>query len=124
MGSLKFLLCNDNSTILTFINKLVYLISFAQGYPERDFFEYVYLSLFIITKLFLKPESLILFKFNKLMVVIGNKPAPRRPRIQIEKIDLQVIPCKCPCADFFTVKPFKSGPYSFLENWTIIISMV
>ena len=37
----------------------------------------MFLSLiFLITKLFLESESLLLFKLNYLMVPIGNKPAP------------------------------------------------
>ena len=36
----------------------------AQGYLARNFFKYVYLSFFIITKLFLKSESLLLFKLD------------------------------------------------------------
>ena len=54
----------------------VYLIFIA-----RKIFKCVYLSLFIITKLFLKYESLILFKLDQLMVTIGKKRL-RKPRIQ------------------------------------------
>ena len=42
----------------------------------RKIFKYVYLSFFIITKLFLKSESLQLFRRNYLMVPIEKKPAP------------------------------------------------
>ena len=66
------------------INAHLYLIlinKMAQGYLTRKilarkFFKCVYLFLFIVTKLFLKSESLILFKLNKLMFIIGKKPTP------------------------------------------------
>ena len=72
--------------------------------------------------MFLKPESLILFKLNKIMVVIGNKPTPRRPRIQIEKIYLQVIYCKMSLCRFLYSKAFLIRPLQFswkLDNHNI-----
>ena len=69
----------------------------AQGYLARKsflrkFFKYVYLS-FLNYKIILKSASLTLFKFNKLMVVIGKKSAPDDHEYNW-KIDLQVVPCK------------------------------
>ena len=58
-------------------------------YILQENFKCVYLSLFIITKLFLESEYLLLFKLNQLMVPIGGKTRPRRPRIQFKNF-----PCK------------------------------
>ena len=65
----------------------------AQGYLARIIFKCVQLSLFIITKLFIKFEYLLLFKLNQLMVPIGKKPAPRRPRIQFENFPCMMSLC-------------------------------
>ena len=66
----------------------------AQGYLERKsfprkFFKSVYLSLFIITVL----ESLILFKFNKLMVAIGKKPAPSNQEFRVKNLICKMSLC-------------------------------
>ena len=50
--------------------------SLARKKLARKIFKCVYLSFFMITNLFLKSESLLLFKLNKLMVSIGKKLAP------------------------------------------------
>ena len=42
----------------------------------KENFKSIYISFFMIIKLFLKSESLLLFKLNKLMVQRGKKPAP------------------------------------------------
>ena len=62
----------------------------AQGYLAENFLN-VFISLFKTIKLFLKSESPILFKLNKLMVAIGKNPGPG---IQFEKFYLQVVACK------------------------------
>ena len=49
----------------------------------------MYLSLFKITKLFLKSESLLLFKLNMMMVAIGKKPA-----LRVHESILKVVTCK------------------------------
>ena len=52
----------------------------------------------MITKLFLKSESLLLFKLNKLMVPIGKKPAPGDHKSSL-KISLpKLFLVRCPCA--------------------------
>ena len=58
----------------------------AQGYLARKFFKCVHLSLFMIITLFLKSESLILFKLNKLMVEIRNQPAPGDYEISLKNV--------------------------------------
>ena len=75
---------SDLPVYMTFISTVDYLIFIqAQGYLTRkneklrkEIFKCIYLSLFINAKLFLKSESLILFKLNQLMVAIGKKLAP------------------------------------------------
>ena len=57
------------------------------------FFKCVYLSLFIITKLFLKSESFILFNLKKLMVVIGKKLNPATKK-QFDKFEMSLCPSK------------------------------
>ena len=42
----------------------------------KENFQMCLLSFFIVTKLFLKSKSLLLFKLNQLMVPIGKNPAP------------------------------------------------
>jgi hypothetical protein len=75
----------------------------AQGYLARKkfarkIFKCVYLSLFIITKLFLKSESLLLLKLNKLMVPKGKEPAPDDHESSLKIFLAKHFLARCPCA--------------------------
>ena len=70
----------------------------AQGYFAkksfaRKMFKCVYLSLFIITKLFLKSETLLLFKLNKLMVAVVKLDATKA---FLEALAVDLLGCSRP----------------------------
>ena len=71
-------------------------ISCKEKNREENFQICVYLSFFIITKLFLKSESLLLFKLNYLIVPIGKKPAPATTN-PVWKFSLQDVPVSVLC---------------------------
>ena len=59
---------------------------------NKKIYKCVYLSLLIISKLFLKCKSLIIFRLDKLMDAIEKKPIPPRLSIQLKKFNLQFVP--------------------------------
>ena len=61
-------ICLGRKKIEINLNCLLSQGSLARKKFARKFFKYVYLSLFIITKLFFMSESLLLFKLYQLMV--------------------------------------------------------
>ena len=69
-----------------------------QGKISQRNFKCVYLSLFIITKLFLKSESLLLLKLNKLMVPKGKEPAPGDHESSLKIFLAKLFLARCPCA--------------------------
>ena len=84
---------------------VINLIKFwAQRYLARKkfgkIFKCVYLSLFMITKLFLKSKSLLLFKLNQLMVPIGKKSAPDDHESSLKIFLAKLFLARCPCALF------------------------
>ena len=96
---------------LLYVYYNIYTFRQEQGYLAsknfaRNIFKCVYLSLFIIRKLFLKSESLLLFKLNQLMVPIGKKPAP--------SITCETFPCKmslCRSYNYFLCPPIVRRKY-------------
>ena len=56
----------------------------------------VFISLFIIIKLFLNFESFILFKLNKLLVAIGKKPAPGDQEFSLKIFICKLSLARCP----------------------------
>ena len=72
---------NNIRVLIVFVKPNIYLKyifnykCFGTGISCK-YIKFEYLSFFIITKLFLKSESLLLFKLIYLMVPIGKKPTP------------------------------------------------
>ena len=104
-----------------YIHQFVFLSFFvclllAQGYfTKKSFariiFKCVYLSLFIITKLFLKSESLLLFKLNKLMVAVAKNspPANTNPvEYSLKYIYMYNIPLSRSTFKLFLIPPRRS----------------
>ena len=72
--------------------------SFVRKKLVRNFQMCFSLSFYIITKLFLKSQSLLLFKLNLLIVPIGKKPAPGDHQSSLNFL-CETFPCKmsmCP----------------------------
>ena len=85
----------------------------AQGSLERKkfvrkIFKCVYISLLIITKLFLKYESLLLFKLNQLMVLIGMKPAHVDHESTFKIFLAKLFLARCTCALFIYLSIYLS----------------
>ena len=67
-------------------------ISRKEKLRKEKLFKCVYLSLFIITKLSLKSESLVFFKLNQLIISIKKKSASND-----HKPSLKILIYSCPC---------------------------
>ena len=91
---------SHSQVCLIFKSTFFYL---AQGYLSRKSFarkicKSVYISLTIITKLFLKFEPLFPFELNKLVVAIGNEPAPGDHESSLKNLICKLSLARCPCA--------------------------
>ena len=71
---------------------------FARNKFLRRIYKCVYLSLFMITKLFLKSESLFVFKIILLLVPIGKKPATGDHESSLNILLAKLSLARCPCA--------------------------
>ena len=87
-------------------------IKTAQGYLGRKIFISVYLFLFIITKLFLKSESLLIFKLNQLIAPIGKKPAPGDHESSLKHLICKMSLCVS-YVDLFMAYFLYCFPYSY-----------
>ena len=94
---------NQVTPFLQFFISVLYYFSWRERAIEKKFtlsykrlYKCVYLSFFIIAKLFLKSESLIIFKVNLLIGPIGMKTAPgdHKPNLRnfISSCPLQDVP--------------------------------
>ena len=63
---------------------------------RKENFKCVYHFLFIITKLILKSESLLLFKLNQLILPIGKKPAPGDHKYSLKFFICKLSFARCP----------------------------
>ena len=68
---------------------------------SKKIFKCFYLSLFIITQLFLKSESILPFKPNQLMVLIGKKRAPGNHESSLKIFHAKLFLARCSCANYF-----------------------
>ena len=73
-------------------------ISSKEKIRKEHFFSNVFITLFIITELFLKSEYLLLFKLNLLMVPIVKKPATVDHKSSLKIILAKHFLSRCPYA--------------------------
>ena len=119
------------STILVYSIQQGHIISFKENFQmclSISFHNY---------KIVFKVRIVLFFKLNQLIVPIGKKPAPRRPRIQFENIICKLsfarciihMPSKCECVTVLklflkSIPSYKyikfSGEYQLIIINTII----